>query len=94
MDTNPLALGSVLADPYAFAYSTAAYFYGLTTYAHQRWIPANRHRKTSYLPATSHTGLLLFLMICSLELKLSMHMEALVVFVGIGTGQQIPFWLQ
>lgn len=33
MDTNPLALGSVLADPYAFAYSTAAYFYGLTTQA-------------------------------------------------------------
>lgn len=33
VDTNPLALGSVLADPYAFAYSTAAYFYGLTTQA-------------------------------------------------------------
>jgi predicted transcriptional regulator of viral defense system len=33
MDTNPLALGSVLVDPYAFAYSTAAYFYGLTTQA-------------------------------------------------------------
>jgi predicted transcriptional regulator of viral defense system len=32
-DTNPLALGSVLVDPYAFAYSTAAYFYGLTTQA-------------------------------------------------------------
>jgi predicted transcriptional regulator of viral defense system len=33
VDTNPLALGSVLVDPYAFAYSTAAYFYGLTTQA-------------------------------------------------------------
>lgn len=33
VDTNPLALGSVLADPYAFAYSSAAYFYGLTTQA-------------------------------------------------------------
>lgn len=33
VDTNPLALGSVLAEPYAFAYSTAAYFYGLTTQA-------------------------------------------------------------
>ncbi len=33
VDTNSLALGSVLADPYAFAYSTAAYFYGLTTQA-------------------------------------------------------------
>ena len=33
MDSNQLALGSVLVDPYAFAYSTAAYFYGLTTQA-------------------------------------------------------------
>jgi predicted transcriptional regulator of viral defense system len=33
VDTNPLALGSVLVDPYAFSYSTAAYFYGLTTQA-------------------------------------------------------------
>jgi predicted transcriptional regulator of viral defense system len=33
VDTNSLALGSVLVDPYAFAYSTAAYFHGLTTQA-------------------------------------------------------------
>lgn len=33
VDSNSLALGSVLVNPYAFAYSTAAYFYGLTTQA-------------------------------------------------------------
>jgi predicted transcriptional regulator of viral defense system len=33
VDTNPLALGSVLVEPYAFSFATAAYFYGLTTQA-------------------------------------------------------------
>lgn len=33
MDTNALALGSVLVEPYAFSFATAAYFYGLTTQA-------------------------------------------------------------
>lgn len=33
VESNPLALGSVLIDPYAFSYSTAAYFHGLTTQA-------------------------------------------------------------
>jgi predicted transcriptional regulator of viral defense system len=33
VDSNQLALGSVLVEPYAFAYSTAAYFYGLTAQA-------------------------------------------------------------
>jgi predicted transcriptional regulator of viral defense system len=33
VDTNPLALGSVLIEPYAFSFATAAYFYGLTTQA-------------------------------------------------------------
>ena len=33
VDTNSLALGSVLVEPYVFAYSTAAYHYGLTTQA-------------------------------------------------------------
>jgi predicted transcriptional regulator of viral defense system len=33
VDTNPLALGSVLVEPYAFSYATAAFFYGLTTQA-------------------------------------------------------------
>jgi predicted transcriptional regulator of viral defense system len=33
VDSNALALGSVLVKPYAFAYSTAAYFHGLTTQA-------------------------------------------------------------
>ncbi len=33
VDTNPLALGSVLVEPYAFSYATAAYFYGLTAQA-------------------------------------------------------------
>jgi predicted transcriptional regulator of viral defense system len=31
VDTNPLALGSVLVERYAFSFATAAYFYGLTT---------------------------------------------------------------
>jgi predicted transcriptional regulator of viral defense system len=33
VDTNPLALGSVLVDPYAFSFATAAYYYGLTAQA-------------------------------------------------------------
>jgi predicted transcriptional regulator of viral defense system len=33
VDTNSLAIGSVLVEPYAFAYSTAAYYHGLTTQA-------------------------------------------------------------
>jgi len=33
VDTNPLALGSVLVEPYAFSFATAAYFYGLSTQA-------------------------------------------------------------
>jgi len=33
VDTNSLALGSVLVEPYAFAYATAAYHHGLTTQA-------------------------------------------------------------
>jgi len=33
VDTNPLALGSVLVDPYAFSFATAAFFHGLTTQA-------------------------------------------------------------
>ncbi|MCX6054178.1 MAG: hypothetical protein NTZ74_04535 [Chloroflexi bacterium] len=33
LDTNPLALGSILVSPYTFAYSTAAYYWGLTTQA-------------------------------------------------------------
>lgn len=33
VDTNPYALGSLLVSPYTFAYSTAAYYWGLTTQA-------------------------------------------------------------
>ncbi len=33
VDTNPLALGSVLVEPYAFSFATAAYFCGLSTQA-------------------------------------------------------------
>lgn len=31
LDTNPFALGSMLVSPYTFAFSTAAYYWGLTT---------------------------------------------------------------
>lgn len=32
-DTNPLFVGSVLVDPYAFSFATAAFFHGLSTQA-------------------------------------------------------------
>ena len=44
-DTNPLFIGSVLADPYYFSFATAAFFHGLTTQASQTVFIATSQKK-------------------------------------------------
>jgi hypothetical protein len=67
VDTNPLALGSVLVEPYAFSFATTAYFYGLMAQASATVYLATPKGKTRELtvrgkkvPGDCHAGTPLF----------------------------------